>query len=80
MHAPKLVHWQTVKRLLWYLRGTLDHGLLMTKSRDMNLQTHADVANLRRILYFDNNLITWASKKDNGLYISLYLLNTIKRK
>ncbi|XP_022158604.1 F-box protein PP2-A13-like [Momordica charantia] len=42
MRAPKLVHWQAVKKLLHYLRGTIDDGLLLSKPKDLQLQSYVD--------------------------------------
>lgn len=39
MHKPTSHHWQTLKRALRYLKGTLDYGL--TLYRDSPLQLHA---------------------------------------
>lgn len=37
-NAPTLAHWQAVKRILCYLGGTTDHGLLFRKPTDLSLQ------------------------------------------
>ncbi|XP_022151713.1 uncharacterized protein LOC111019625 [Momordica charantia] len=42
MHAPSLVHWQAVKCILHYLRGTIDHGLIFHKPKDLSLQGYVD--------------------------------------
>lgn len=38
MHAPTHYHWQAVKRILRYLQGTLDRGLVFTKSKELCLE------------------------------------------
>lgn len=42
MHSPTILHWQAVKRILRYLKGTLDHGLVFQKPNELLLQGYAD--------------------------------------
>lgn len=73
MHTPLLIHWQAVKRILRYLCGTLNHGLHFKKPSHLILQGYADAdwasdPDDRRstsgfCVYFGENLIQWASKK-----------------
>ncbi|XP_015948694.1 uncharacterized mitochondrial protein AtMg00810-like [Arachis duranensis] len=42
MHSPLLAHWKAVKRILRYLQGTKDHGLLLHKCRDYRLYGFSD--------------------------------------
>lgn len=37
MHKPTKLHWQAVKRILRYLKHTVSHGLLLTRSNTSNL-------------------------------------------
>ena len=37
MHRPTTNHWNVVKRVLRYLKGTLDHGLLLSRSSPIRL-------------------------------------------
>ena len=73
MQQPIDVHWTTVKRILRYLKFTIDHGILIKPSTNIQLYafTDADWAgcpNDRRsqgghCLYLSPNLISWSSKK-----------------
>lgn len=42
MHAPRDAHWNLVKRILWYLRGTITQGLHITKSASLSLVAYSD--------------------------------------
>jgi hypothetical protein len=42
MVQPTEVHWQTVKRILRYIAGTLDHGLEMRPSPSLCLNAFSD--------------------------------------
>jgi hypothetical protein len=37
MHAPRDAHWTSVKRILRYIRGTLDLGLSLHASTDTDI-------------------------------------------
>ena len=80
MHSPKLSHWQTVKRILRHLKGTLKHGLLLKEPIKFTLQAFVDVdwaldpddrrSTSRIFVYFYGNLVTWGSKKKHSVSIS----------
>jgi hypothetical protein len=42
MHKPSKLHWQAVKRILRYLKHTLTHGLLLTRSHASTLEAFSD--------------------------------------
>ncbi|GJR52477.1 retrovirus-related pol polyprotein from transposon TNT 1-94 [Tanacetum coccineum] len=43
MHAPTKNHWFAVKRILRYLHGTVEHGMLIRRSSGSTLQAFTDV-------------------------------------
>ncbi|GKA43048.1 gag/pol polyprotein [Tanacetum coccineum] len=43
MHAPTKNHWSAVKRILRYLYGTVEHGMLIRCSSSSTLQDFIDV-------------------------------------
>jgi hypothetical protein len=42
MHDPREPHLTAMKRILWYLRGTIDFGLLLRRSLTMELRVYTD--------------------------------------
>ena len=75
---------QAVKRILRYVRGTVDYGLFYTECHKGDAITgysdsnHArDVEDRRSTggmaFYLDENLITWGSKKQQCVALSLWL-------
>nr|XP_028960693.1 uncharacterized protein LOC114825838 [Malus domestica] len=74
MHSPRLSYLQAVKRILRYLKGSLDLGLWFSKSSQApSLQAFSDAdwagCSLDRrstggyCVYFGNSLISWSAKK-----------------
>ncbi|XP_038882213.1 uncharacterized mitochondrial protein AtMg00810-like [Benincasa hispida] len=73
MHASTFSHFQAAKRLLRYLKGTVNHGILLTKSYVLALTcyTNADWTSYlddRRstsgfYLFLGSNLISWSFSK-----------------
>ena len=73
MHAPRQPHLAAVKRILRYLRGTLDHGLLLRPSSTSELIVYTDAdwagcPDTRRstsgyAVFLGANLVSWSSKR-----------------
>ncbi|KAI3764159.1 hypothetical protein L2E82_14162 [Cichorium intybus] len=73
MHAPRTSHLNALKRILRYIKGTINHGLLLTKSTSAKLLAYTDAdwagcPDTRRstsgyCVYFGDNLISWSSKR-----------------
>ena len=73
MHRPTNLHWQSVKRLLRYLKQTIHFGLQLHRSKVHTLQafSDADWAGCRDdrrstggfCVFLGNNLISWGCKK-----------------
>lgn len=72
MHNPSSLHWTAAKRVLRYLKGTIDHGLWYTKGK-LNLQAFCDSdwagdPDDRRSttgfgIFLGSCLISWTAKK-----------------
>lgn len=75
MHNPTETHWAAVKRILRYLKGSIDSGLVLTKAPDSRLVTFSDAGwasdpdDCRSqhgfAVFYGGNLVSWASKKQN---------------
>ncbi|GJT95008.1 putative RNA-directed DNA polymerase, partial [Tanacetum coccineum] len=81
MEKPTVKHMQAVKRILRYIKGTIDYGLVYTKYHKGDLITgysdsnHArDVEDRRstggNVFYLKENLVTWGSKKQQCVVLS----------
>uniref|UniRef100_A0A6N2KS64 Integrase catalytic domain-containing protein n=1 Tax=Salix viminalis TaxID=40686 RepID=A0A6N2KS64_SALVM len=77
MHKPTEFHWQAVKRLLRYLKGTITHGLFLTRSASASLSAFSDsdwagnpddrTSTSAYILFLGGNAIAWASRKQRSV-------------
>ena len=75
MQNPLEAHWKVVKCILRYLASTLDHGLHLKKSNNLNLVDFCDLdwaldPNDRQstsgfCIYLGSNLISWHLKKQH---------------
>jgi hypothetical protein len=73
MHDPRVPHYNHVKRVLRYLKCTLDHGLHIYPSSPHTLTAYSDAdwtgcPDTRRstsgyCIFLGNNLISWSSKR-----------------
>ena len=73
MHDPREPHLTALKRLLRYLRGTVDYGLLLQRSSSTELVVYTDAdwagcPDTRRstsgyAVFLGGNLVSWSSKR-----------------
>ncbi|KAJ0975586.1 hypothetical protein J5N97_017551 [Dioscorea zingiberensis] len=73
MHSPTQDHWKAAKRILRYLKGTIEHGLLLRPCSQPQLRAYSDAGWLSDsddcrsqygfAIYFGPNLISWTSRK-----------------
>ncbi|XP_043690862.1 uncharacterized mitochondrial protein AtMg00810-like [Telopea speciosissima] len=73
MHRPRIEHWTAVKRILRYLKSTIDHGFYLQRQPTLQLSAYsnADWAGCpddRKstggfATYHGTNLISWSSRK-----------------
>jgi hypothetical protein len=73
MHKPTSLHLQHLKRLLRYLKATLNYGILLRKSTALNLQAYTDAdwggnaddrtSTSAYLIYVGGNPVSWLSRK-----------------
>nr|KYP50444.1 Retrovirus-related Pol polyprotein from transposon TNT 1-94 [Cajanus cajan] len=73
MQAPTTIHWQSVKRVFRYLKGTMNHCLHIKPSVDLDITGFSDADWATNIedrksvagycVFLGESLITWSSKK-----------------
>lgn len=72
MEAPKHSHLQITKRIMWYIKSTLDQGLLYSNiandlieypDNDRRGDQNDRRSTMGHIFMFDSTTISWSSKK-----------------
>lgn len=73
MHSPRAAHWNLVKRILRYLRGSINDGLFITASPSTELKAYSDAdwagcPDTRRLtsgycVFLGDLLVSWSSKR-----------------
>ncbi|KAL5563802.1 hypothetical protein UlMin_033549 [Ulmus minor] len=73
MHNPTTAHWLAAKRILRYLRGTMQQGLRLNPSSHLQIQTYADAdyastpddrrSSSGYCLFLGDNLVSWSATK-----------------
>ncbi|GJY55513.1 ribonuclease H-like domain-containing protein [Tanacetum coccineum] len=77
MHDPREPHFSALKRILRYIRGTIDHGLQLFSASTTSLVAYSDAdwagcPTTRRstsgyCVFLGNNLLSWSSKRQHTL-------------
>ena len=73
MHSPTLLHWEILKRILRYLKGSVGRGILMRNHGSHHIMAYTDADWAGNALdrksttgfctFVGGNLVTWKSKK-----------------
>lgn len=77
MHKPTDLHWAALHRLLRYLNGTINQGLVIHRDSPLRLHAYTDadwvgnratyVSTSGHIIYLGRNPLSWGSKKQQGV-------------
>jgi len=77
MHKPTTLHLQHLKRLLRYLKSTMNYGILLRKPSSLNLLGYTDAnwggnvddrtSTSTYLIFFGGNPISWTSKKQRSV-------------
>ena len=80
MSNPSKAHFATAKRILRYVKGTKDFGILYKANRDFNLTGYTDSdwagstddrkSTSGYVFLLGNKAISWASKKQTTIALS----------
>ena len=80
MTSPSSDHWAGVKRVLRYIKGTLDHGLKFTYSDSFSLHGYTDAdwagctdsrkSTSGSVFQLGNSTVSWSSKKQSIVALS----------
>ena len=73
MHKPSQLHWQALKRVVRYLKGTIFHGLLVKRNVPLTLTGFSDAdwggnkddfsSTTAYVIYLGSNIVSWKSSK-----------------
>ncbi|GKV37976.1 hypothetical protein SLEP1_g45935 [Rubroshorea leprosula] len=77
MHQPTDLHWQALKRVLRYLRGTVYHGLLLRPQPSLSLHAYSDsdwagdrdssISTTSYVVFLGSNPISWRAAKQQAV-------------
>lgn len=80
MHAPTENHWSAVKRILRYIRGTIDLGFFIHSSSSNTIHAYSNADWVGSLddcrsttgfcIYLGRNLISWRAKKQPTIFRS----------
>ena len=75
MQIPLDHYWKTVKRILRYLKGTVDEGIYLRFSKTLSLAGYYDVdlendldnrkCTTGYYIYLEDSIVSWSSKKQS---------------
>lgn len=86
METPKESHWCTAKRIVRYIKGTLDYGMFYSFGNGATLYGYSDSdwagdqderkSTTGYVFYLGSTAFTWSSKKSQLWHYQVVKLNT----
>lgn len=77
MHLPTELHWTIAKRVLWYLKSIIRHGLFLKKDQKLHLSAFVEAnwagnhddrtSTSTYIVYLGSNAISWCPRKQKNV-------------
>lgn len=77
MHQPTTIHWQATKRLLRYLKNTVNHGMLLHRTTKLQLHGYSDAdgagnktdrtSTSAYLSFLGATPISWSTHKQRGV-------------
>lgn len=75
MHNPSVAHFVALKRILWYIEGTLSYGMYFKQAPTFSLNAYSDEdwagdpcnqhSTTGVFVFLDPNPFSWSAKKQN---------------
>lgn len=77
MHSPSVDHWKALKRVLWYVRGTIRYGLAVHKLPTLDIHAFSDSdwagcpddrkSTSGFAVFVGRNLVSWGCRKQKTM-------------
>lgn len=71
MHKPYHDHWMAALKVIRYLKGCLDQGIMLTSTSDLSLTAYSDSDPITRrslsayVVFLGDSIVSWKTKQQN---------------